>query len=81
MQPRAMQQGEDTVPNDHVPKTGRVREKNQLNPPSRVCLEARRKAGMGSMEEGYIHQGEMSKSLTFTKVRNPCWLHMPLFRS
>ena len=80
MRPCAMQQGEAAVPNDHVTETGRVREKNQLNPPSHVCLEAR-KARMGSMEEGYIHQGEMSKSLTFTKVRNPCWLHMPLFRS
>lgn len=75
-----MQQGEFAVPNHHVTKSGKLKDKNQLNSPSHVCLAAR-KARMGSIEEGYIHQGEKSKSLTFTKVRNLHWLHMPLFRS
>lgn len=66
----AMQQGDDTVPNDHVTKAGKLRDKSQLNSPPCVCLAAR-KARMGSMKEGYTHQGEKSKSLTFTKVRNP----------
>lgn len=68
------------VPNDYVTKTGKLRHKNQFNSLSPVCLAAR-KARMGSMKGGYIHQGEKSKSLTFTEVRNLCWLHMPLFRS
>lgn len=80
VRPSTMQQGEDAVPNDHVTKTGKLRDKHQLNSPSRVCL-ATHKARMGSMKESYTHQGEKSKSLTFTKVRNPCWLRMPLFRS
>lgn len=75
-----MQRGEDAVPNDYVIKTGKLRDKNQLNSPSCICLAAP-KARVGSRKEGYIHQGEKSKSLTFTKVRNPYWLHMPLFRS
>lgn len=70
MRPGAMQHGEDAVPNDHVTKTGKLRDKNQLNSPSRVCLAAP-KAKVGSRKEGYIHQGEKSKSLTFTKVRIP----------
>lgn len=78
MWPRATQR--EDVPNNHVTKTGKLRDKNQLNSPARVCL-ATHKARMDSMEEGYIHQGGKSKSLTFTKVRNPCWLYMPLFRS
>lgn len=80
MRPCAMQHGEDAVLNDHVTKTGKLRDKIQLNSPSRVCLAAP-KARMGSRNKVYIHQGEKSKSLTFTKVRNPYWLHMPLFRS
>ena len=78
MPPSAMQQGD--VPNNHVTKTGKPRDKIQLNSLSHVCLAAH-KARMGSMEEGYIRQEEKSKSLTFTKVRNPCWLYKPLFRS
>lgn len=58
-----MQQGEFAVPNHHVTKSGKLKDKNQLNSPSHVCLAAC-KARMGSMEEGYIHQGEKSKSLT-----------------
>lgn len=75
-----MQHRGDAVPNDHVIKTEKLRDKNQLNSPSPVCLAAH-KTGMGSMKESYIHQGAKSKSLTFAKVRNPCWLPMPLFRS
>lgn len=44
-----MQREEDAVPNDHVTETGKLRDKNLLNSPSRVCLAAR-KARMGSMK-------------------------------
>lgn len=41
---------EDAVPNDHVTKTGKLRDKDQLNYPSCVCL-ATHKAGWAAQKK------------------------------